>query len=353
MEIKTALEESVGAHMIADVPVGCFLSSGIDSNVICAMAQRHLSTEQLSAVTLGFKEYEGSPDDEIPIAKVNARRWGVKHQVLTVAKDEFLGNLHSFFESMDQPTVDGVNTYFVSKVAAQAGLKVALSGVGGDEIFGGYPSFGQIPRILRACRHVPAPCRIGRALRLVTVPLARRFTSPKWAGILEYGFTCERAYLLRRGLFMPWELPTVLDAEIIKEGWQALEPLAGMEIKTNGIGSAYAKVMALEIACYLQSRLLRDTDWAGMAHSIEIRTPYVDAFFFRRMASLMKVSDVPPSKRDLAAVSPLLLSKSILDRPKTGFSVPVQEWLADANPEYRKHRGLRGWALRVAREFRF
>ena len=126
---------------------------------------------------------------------------------------------------MDQPTIDGVNSYWVSRVTQQAGLKAALSGLGGDELFGGYPSFHQIPRMVQALSPLDACKPLGRGFRIASAPLLKRWTSPKYAGLLEYGGSYAGAYLLRRGLFMPWELPDVMDRDLAREGWRELQPI--------------------------------------------------------------------------------------------------------------------------------
>ena len=146
-ELRGLLTDSVRHHLVSDVPVGVFLSAGIDSNVIAALAAE-LGT-QLRTVTLGFSEYIGTPDDEVPIAEAAAKALGSDHVTMRVSRDEFEELLDDFLLSMDQPTIDGLNTYLVSCAAAAQGLKVALSGLGGDELFGSYPSFRQIPKLLR------------------------------------------------------------------------------------------------------------------------------------------------------------------------------------------------------------
>src|SRR5207247_780253 len=142
-----ALRDTVRHHLIADVPVGVFLSSGLDSTTLTALAAEEGGS--LQTVTLGFEEYKGTASDETPLAEEVAQRYGTKHQTIWVNRHDFEDCLDHLFWSMDQPTIDGVNSYWVSRVAQQSGLKVALSGLGGDELFGGYPSFLQIPSIVK------------------------------------------------------------------------------------------------------------------------------------------------------------------------------------------------------------
>src|SRR5262249_44599469 len=142
--------------------VGVFLSAGIDSNVIAALAVE--TGTRLRTVTLAFGEYAGTRDDEAPLAEAAAKALHSDHVTVRIGREEFEGLLDDFLASMDQPSIDGLNTYLVSRVAAQQGLKVALSGLGGDELFGGYPSFRQIPRLLKWGRGMAVPDRLARGV---------------------------------------------------------------------------------------------------------------------------------------------------------------------------------------------
>lgn len=342
--LQQALRDSVNQHLIADVPVGVFLSSGLDSAALTALASSGI--KQLHAVTLGFDEYKGSPADEVPLAQKIALHYGCIHHVAHIAKHDFDQELPAILQAMDQPSIDGVNTYFVARAARQAGLKVALSGLGGDELLGGYPSFRQIPELVSRLKPFAQMPGIGRFMRTVSAPLVKRFTSPKYAGLFEYGGSYAGAYLLRRGLFMPWELPQFLDGELVKAGWATLQPLVRLDEWLKPVGTPHAKVVAMEMSLYMRNMLLRDSDWAGMAHSLEIRTPLVDIGLFRALVPCLSGPLDPPAKAMLGDAPIRPLPDVILNRPKTGFSIPLHEWHG-MDGGVGGQRGLRGWSLRV------
>jgi asparagine synthase (glutamine-hydrolysing) len=174
--------------------------------------------------------------------------------------------------------------------------------------------------------------------------------SPKYAGLFEYGRTLEGAYLLRRSLYMPWELEHLLEPEVAAAGLRELAVFDRLREVTAGIADPYLRVMALEHDVYMKNCLLRDVDWAGMAHSLEIRVPLVDAELFAAAGGRLRPDGCHPRKRDLATAPSRPLPSAIVDRAKTGFSVPVQQWLsAETGPQYE--RGLRGWAQWVASQF--
>ena len=341
--LRDALGDSVTHHLVADVPVGVFLSAGLDSTTLAGLASES-SSARLRTLTLGFDQYRGGTDDETPLAERVAARYGADHRTLWIESDAFAGEYDKLMAAMDQPSTDGVNTYFVSRAAAGSGLKVAMSGLGGDELFGGYTSFSQIPSLAGALSPFGAVPALGRAFRRVAAPVLGRLTSPKYAGLLEYGTSYADAYLLRRALFMPWELPDVLDPDLAREGWAELAPR--LREATGALKSPRARIAALETAWYMQNQLLRDSDWAGMAHSLEIRVPLVDSTLLHRLAPLIGGAR-PPGKRDMAATPAKALPKAVLDRPKTGFAVPLRDWLQRRSGEAAPERGLRGWARTV------
>ena len=342
--LHDALLDSVKQHLVADVPVGIFLSAGMDSGTLAALASE-LPGAKLESITLGF---DAGNLDETTQASETADRYGLKHRNIRVGIEDFKGASEQMISAMDQPSVDGVNSWFVSRAAAQSGLKVALSGLGGDELFGGYPSFRDVPRISRGLKWTKYVPGFRTLARLVTEPILSRMTSPKYAGLLEYGNSDGGAYLLRRGLFMPWELAGVMGADEARAGWRELQLLLRLDATTTSMHSWRGKVSALESSWYMRGQLLRDADWAGMAHSLEVRVPLVDCTLLERLAPMM-VSDNPPTKEEMALTPENPLSAELLGRPKTGFSVPIRDWLIESTGI--KERGLRGWARHLMEGF--
>ncbi|HKO58459.1 MAG TPA: asparagine synthase (glutamine-hydrolyzing), partial [Thermoanaerobaculia bacterium] len=340
--VHDAVLESVRYHMVADVPVGAFLSAGIDSTAIVALAKESGATD-LQTMTLRFEEYRGRDNDEAPLAEMVARRYGVGHAIRDLTLAEFRDELPRIFQAMDQPTVDGLNSYFISKAAADLGLKVAMSGTGGDELFGGYTSFRDIPRWMPVTRVLSRVPHLGEGVYRLNAALARRsrHVSPKMGEILRYGSSYAGAYLVKRGRFLASELPSLLGTEIAEEGLRRLDVLGIIErAVTPDPGQPFARVAALESSLYLRNQLLRDMDWASMAHSLEVRVPLVDAHLLKRIAPAL-VTRREWGKQLLAEAPRPELPAEVRKRKKTGFTLPIKEWLG------QKEAGKRAWARKV------
>lgn len=329
-ELGEALRDSVRHHLVADVPVGAFLSGGIDSGALVGL-MRDAGQTDIRTLTLAFEEYAGTSNDEAPLAASVAELYGTKHRTHVVTAAELHRDFPRILLAMDQPSIDGFNTWFVSKAMRESGIKVAISGLGGDELFGGYPSFAQIPKLTRA---LALPARIpmlGRALRMAANKLAlpSRFgIAAKSAGLLEYGTDTYSAYFLRRAVFMPWELPKIMGYVAAAEGLRRLDPVRHIK---DAIGPLphrpYAAVGALESAIYMRNQLLRDADWASMAHGLEVRVPLVDCTLQRAVAAYYATRAFRPGKFALAAAPGTPLPGTVVDRSKTGFTTPVADWL--------------------------
>ena len=353
--LRAALFDSVRHHMVADVPVGVFLSAGLDSGALLGL-MRDVGQQDIQAVTLAYDEFRDKPEDEAPLAAKTAELYGSKHTMRVVREREFHDDLPHIFEAMDQPTIDGINTWFVSKAARELGLKAAISGLGGDEIFGGYPSFHDIPRWVRfwsAPSHIPL---LGDVFRCFAVSSGlASILHPKVAALPKYGGSFASAYLLRRGIFMPWELSSVMDKNLVDEGLRRLQPIRHIAAALKPMPRTnFGRVASLEASLYMRNQLLRDADWASMAHSLEVRVPLVDVQLLRAAAPAMIALPNGAGKRCLATSPSLALPLKTIDRPKTGFGTPVKDWLQrdDRLQKWRRVPQLAGprcpWARRWA-----
>ena len=350
--LRRAARESVAAHLLSDVEVGLFLSAGIDSGAVLGL-MREAGQDRIRAVTLEFGEFSGSAEDEAPLAREVARHYGAQHLVRRVGAEEFRADLPRIFEAMDQPSIDGINTWFVAKAAHEAGLKVALSGLGGDELLAGYPSFSDLPRWRRRFGTIARIPFLGCALRALG---SRIFptgiaSQPKALAMLEYAASLPGTYLLRRGLFLPHELPALVGQEMAREGLHRLRPLRGFarQLEPDPL-TMTGRICVLESSNYMRNQLLRDADWAGMAHSLEIRVPLVDWQLTKAIAPHLANVTLQSGKQALARAPQLALPDTISRRPKSGFGVPTGTWMAaDAVGSVAGNRGMvsRQWSRYV------
>ncbi len=350
--VRAATLDSVKAHLLADVEVGIFLSAGVDLGALLGL-MRDAGQPEIRAITLAFEEFSGTAEDEAPLAAQIAKRYEAKHVVRRVSEGEFRNDLPSILEAMDQPSIDGVNTWFVAKAAREAGLKVAISGLGGDELLAGYPSFVDLPRWRRRFGPLASVPGFGLIARLVLTNMAPDLAHarPKALGMLEYANSWAGAYLLRRGLHLPHELPHIMDPDFAREGLWRLQPLRRLAASLiPDPGSDTARVCALESAHYMRNQLLRDADWAGMAHSVEIRAPLVDATLLQSLAPAMGGLTLRAGKSALANAPTVSLPDDVLSRAKTGFAVPTGSWMdavaGAASPSKDKIREGKGLVSR-------
>jgi len=354
--VREVLSDSVAHHLVSDVPVGGFLSAGVDSGALLGL-MRDAGQQDIQTVTIAFEEFRGRNDDEAPLAAKVAAQYGTCHTTRVVTEAEFWNDLPRILDAMDQPTIDGINTWFASKAAVELGLKVAVSGLGGDELFGGYSSFSEIPTWVGRfgiASNIPG---LGR--------LARRFLSrccgplgihPKAAGLIELGGDYASAYFLKRGLFMPWELEGLMNESNVREALGRLNPVRLIRSAcTPEPRTLFAKIATLESAFYMRNQLLRDTDWASMAHGLEVRVPLVDHVLLTRLAPILVRHEAARDKNALAMSPSQPLVQDATSRAKTGFSTPIATWLAKTKAASGK-QGSRAvahtahWSRRWAQE---
>jgi asparagine synthase (glutamine-hydrolysing) len=329
--LRSALVDSARRHTIADVPVGAFLSGGVDSVALVGLlSETH--PDPIRTVTLAMDD---ASLDESALARQAAELYGANHTEIPIRVDEIRDRMPEAIRSLDQPSIDGVNTYFVSEAAARAGLKVAVSGVGGDELFGGYLTFTRIPKIMNVRRQLDRIPGVARALEnpdpwLSRIKQGRRL--PKLIRALAYGSGEAGAYYAERGVFSPPEIRALLDPEIV-DAVEACEPRASLTQRLDLQSlPPEERISALEMSQYLQVQLLRDTDVTSMRHSLEVRTPLVDLDLLRAAlrvpASLRRAG---PAKRALREAPNPPVPDAVWNRKKQGFTLPFETWLQEGS----------------------
>jgi asparagine synthase (glutamine-hydrolysing) len=335
--LQPMLEDAVRAHLVADVPVGLFLSSGLDSGAIAALAAR--AQPGIHSFTLSFPN---TPYDEGALAKLVARHCGTHHTEVPVDGAAVLARIDEAVSALDQPTMDGINTYFVSWAARELGLKVALSGLGGDELFAGYRTFADTPRLaqlIRASWFVPKPLRQFMA-PLVRALMAQRSTpdaARKAAAAWCSPDRLPHPYFFTRTLFPPNELRKLTDptfrASSVSSDGVTLEPtwLGWLQQIAGSVRTLepVAAVSWLELRSYMVSTLLRDTDSVSMARSLEVRVPLLDTPLVEFVTALPDAARQQPGVHKALLVESLkgILPAEILTQRKRTFTLPWEEWL--------------------------
>jgi asparagine synthase (glutamine-hydrolysing) len=335
--LRPMLEDAVRTHLIADVPVGLFLSSGLDSGAIAALTTR--AQAGLRSFTLTFP---GTSYDEAEMARTIAGRCRTQHTEIPMQGAAVLSRLEEAVAALDQPTMDGVNTYFVSWAAREAGLKAALSGIGGDELFAGYETFSnsrRLSRLMRIARFVPAPLRRAMAdllrdlMALRSTPDAGRKAAAAWVA----PHALPSPYYFARTLFPPGELakltkPRFRPSTVAADG-VTLEPTwLGWLERTAAEAGNFEPISAttwLELRNYMVSTLLRDTDSVSMSRSLEVRVPLLDTPLVEFVTALPDTARQRPGVQKALLVEALgeLLPKEFATRPKRTFTLPWEEWL--------------------------
>lgn len=325
--VRAALVDAVDRHLVSDVPVGVFLSGGIDSGALAGLMKER-GASSLLGVTIAYDEFAGQHSDESPAAAEIARHYGIQHHVRKVSREEFLGDLPRIFGAMDQPSIDGINTWYASKAVAELGLKVVVSGVGGDELFLGYESFAQLPRMVATWRCLSKIPGL-QAIAVQAAHLqARRTGNARWRHAPLWMQSMAGAWWLRRSCLAPEsakaamgdECPSIL-ADFSPAKW--IEDMSG-PLATD-LTLALAQI---ESTTYLRNQLLRDSDWASMDHSVELRTPLVDVHLLSQLQPMLSQFHLFRGKTLLATAPATPLPETIIRRRKTGFAIPVKQWMA-------------------------
>jgi asparagine synthase (glutamine-hydrolysing) len=319
------LRDAVLSHLVSDVPVGVFLSGGIDSSSLVAVMSH--AGVRATTFSLVFREEEFN---EAEHSREIARRFGSDHHEILVSQDDTLAILPEALRAMDQPTIDGINTYLVSAKTRAAGVKVALTGLGADEMFAGYSNFRRVPQMERLATRLaklPAPARKPLAAALALFA-GRSDRNRKLAELASAQDSIVHPYFLTRMLFTPSERGALFagDGPLAE---RAMERVLRDSVATSGELDPVNRVSYLESRWYMQNTLLRDSDFMSMAHGLELRVPFLDRALVEacfRIPGAEKLRGGSPKNLLLKSLG-VELPDGIVERPKRGFTLPFEKWL--------------------------
>jgi asparagine synthase (glutamine-hydrolysing) len=324
---RDVLDAAVRDHLVADVPVGVFLSAGLDSAAVAGLAARH--SKDVRAFTVGFAD---QPDfDELGIAAETAKRHGLHHTAIRIPSHDAEQAARKWLAAADQPSMDGLNVFVITKAVRACGIKVALCGLGADELFGGYPSFREVPTLKRLVQAVGwLPRRARRGLAGVLAVRKSSSAREKLADMLDGAGGVGTLALQRRRVLSDRRL-AALGLEPAELGLSAnfLPPEAERLLPPAGADAGWA-ISLVESRFYQTNVLLRDSDANGMAHGLEIRVPFLDRRLIEWVQRLPGEVRFPRGQRPkwlLRAAVADLLCPELLNRPKTGFALPLRRWM--------------------------
>ncbi|MGD0792407.1 MAG: asparagine synthase (glutamine-hydrolyzing) [Terriglobales bacterium] len=325
-QLPAILRDVVLSHLVSDVPVGVFLSGGIDSSALVAVLSHNGVRANTFSLVFQEEEFnEGQYSREI------ARRFGTDHHEIPVSQQDTLAVLPEALCAMDQPTIDGINTYLVSAKTRAAGVKVALTGLGADEMFAGYSNFRRVPRMEAFSK------RFGRLPRLARRPLSasvalfagKRDRSRKLAELATGHDSIVHPYFLVRTLFGAAEREELFSAPDYQGSQQSLDRVLRESVSESQSLDPVNRVSYLEAHFYMRNTLLRDSDFMSMAHGLELRVPFLDRALVEacfRIPGNKKLQGNLPKSLLLASLG-VELPREIVNRPKRGFTLPFERWL--------------------------
>ncbi len=330
-KVRAALFDSIEHHFVSDVPIGIFLSGGIDSTALVALARATQSTD-LHTYSIAFNESEL---DEGSLARQTAKHYGTQHTEFCITASDTKAMIPRFLASLDQPTFDGFNVFCVSQLANADGSKVVLSGLGGDEMFGGYKSFQQIPQLVRWSRSMkslrPITSRVGRGL-------AEWSSNPRFKRLgdyLERKPTTTNAHHAVRGIFSDREAQIIAGKYLPEQDHYNFQEA---ELSGNS-PSLEDEVSTLELSLFMRNQLLRDSDVMSMAWGLELRVPFVDRVLLESIATIPSSLRLARGKGLLTQALPEL-PEWVVNQPKRGFTFPFQRWFDSEQEGYFSHLDL-------------
>ena len=335
---EESLNNTMKRHITSDVPIALYLSSGVDSTSLLN-ALNQVSNDKINTITLGFDDYKNTKYDEISQAAQISKNFNTKSFFHYEDSKKFKDLKTNILKNMDQPSIDGINTYLISRYANSLGYKVAISGIGGDELFSGYPTFYDVPRMKKIYENTQYLHRFSNILKGSTRKIFDVFNAKKMAYFYDFSYSYIGAYTLRRALFMPDELYNFLPQSFVKNGLEEFNQTLIDEENLISIKDNISKITYLEFNNYLRNQLLKDADWAGMANSVEIRVPFIDKEF---IDSVIKLSiHNRKEKKILKATVQAPLKEILSGTSKKGFMIPVSNWINSKKNSYHD------WAMEI------
>ena len=334
------IKKTANYHQVSDVPVTFLLSSGIDSNVLLAATDKN-KNHKIDAITVDFSEKL----KESTLAQIGAKINETDHKIQKVKDNEINQLISKFNKYMDLPTNDGLNNFLVSHFAKKNGSKVLISGIGGDEFFFGYPSFKRIPMMNNISKVIPKNNKIQNLLYKISLKFLKSFKKKsKYAGLFRYSHNPFKSFMLLRCLFTPEEIREFTEGELMNKSIDSYNFESESE-NNDEFESKELRIMYYEIKYYLCSKLLRDADWASMSNSIELRTPFVDWFFFNELMPILK-SNFKVSKKNMLDAFKKNIPSDLYKRKKTGFTIPYKHYykkISNQSPKFIDP--IKDWSL--------
>ena len=335
--LKEIISETIKYHLISDANNGIALSSGLDSNLILCNIDSH---EKIKSLTVDFN-IDGSIKDELKIAQLHSLKKGVLNKSINLKELNINDELNFFLENMDTPTNDGFNTLILSKLAKKNDIKVLLTGIGGDEMFMGYPSFSRADKYYNILKLLSEFNYKGFPKKILSSLVEFLNLNLKFSEIFDVNSITDLHKLSRR-LFLDKEIKDILIDKKISTNSNNLN----YKVKNSNFDKldTKSKLMFLEIEYYLCPKLLKDTDWTSMTQSVEIRTPFVDSVFFVQYLKLFK-SNLKINKNFIYEAYKDVLPSEIGKRKKSGFGIPNQYLNKRLQISPRFKNSLKDWSL--------
>ena len=326
-KIRNLILDSVDKRLMSDVPYGVFLSGGIDSSILVAAASK-VSSQELNTFSIVFKD---KIFDERKFSRTISRQYKTAHNEIEIHPDELLNQIEEPFKLMDHPTVDGINTYFISKAVHDKGFKMAISGAGSDELFSGYPVFKNALELNNKKWLYSFPPQLRKLASKLITNIKPNEQSKKIGEILNLRLLeLPYYYPVFRKIFTDSDIKKIISKDIIlKSSYSFQWGLKELSFKERGEKLSFLnKVSSLEIETYLQNVLLRDADQMGMANSLEIRVPFLDHRLVEYVLSLSDKLKYPQYPKKLLVDSIKgWIPQEIIQRKKMGFVFPWEKWI--------------------------